>query len=142
MIAHKLRRLFPITISTLELSALKKEVRLTGFDQGSPILLFEGKILDGLTRYRISVKMDKKPFYAIFNGTGENAFGYLIRKKGSLLTPQEAEQIRDAVMAYLRPPQKPHRKRSAKWYETHSWESRFKNKTIYDTLQYLAKAMK
>jgi ParB-like chromosome segregation protein Spo0J len=61
---HPLAALFP-PIPEEELAELGRDIALHG--QLEPIVLYQGKILDGVNRYRACRRMDREPWTIEFN---------------------------------------------------------------------------
>jgi ParB family chromosome partitioning protein len=70
---HPYSELFPL-ITGEELAALKENIQVRG--QQTPILLFEGKILDGRNRYRCCVELGIVPEFEQY--TGDDALGHVL----------------------------------------------------------------
>jgi ParB-like nuclease family protein len=68
--SHELAESFPL-MSDLEYQALKEDIRVRG--QQQPIIVFEGKILDGRNRYRACEELGLAPQLEQFKGTAEEA---------------------------------------------------------------------
>ena len=65
--AHPIAALLPL-IEGAPFEALVKSIATDGFDDETPILIYEGKILDGRNRYRASVKAGVQPIFKEWSG--------------------------------------------------------------------------
>ena len=66
-----------LPLITDEDSLLKlKESIGKGYDKNQPVVLFEGKILDGYNRYIIAKELNITPITRVFEGTKQEAFDY------------------------------------------------------------------
>lgn len=70
---HPLSETFP-AMADAEFQALKDDIKANG--QATPIVLHEGKILDGRHRYKACTELDKQPIFEEFKG--EDALSYII----------------------------------------------------------------
>lgn len=66
---HDLANIFPM-MSAIEFDALKADMLEHGYRKDSPIVLFEGKILDGRNRYNAAQELGIKAEYIKFNHGG------------------------------------------------------------------------
>ncbi len=73
--AHELADLLPF-MAEAEYQALKSDIQDVGLAE--PIVLFEGKILDGRNRYRACKELGIDPKTRLFEGTGEDALNYVV----------------------------------------------------------------
>ncbi len=71
---HELATLFP-RADAADTERMKKDIIRYGCRV--PIVLYEGKILDGLTRYEICTRYQRKPFFRPFIGTREEAIAHV-----------------------------------------------------------------
>lgn len=71
---HKLSTLFPRADAS-DTERIKNDIIRYGCRV--PIVLHEGKILDGLTRYEICKRYRRKPFFRTFHGTHEEAIAHV-----------------------------------------------------------------
>ena len=71
---HELATLFPRS-DAADTERMTKDIRLYGCRV--PIVLYEGKILDGLTRYDICMRHRKQPFFRTFKGSHEDAIAHV-----------------------------------------------------------------
>jgi len=69
---HPLAELYPRMIKS-ELENLILSMEDIGFDSSHPILLFEGKILDGINRYLAAEQANVEPIFITFSGSYEEA---------------------------------------------------------------------
>lgn len=69
---HPIANSFPV-MTRKEYSGLVGSMEKEGFDENFPILLYEGKILDGRNRYKAAKETSVEPIYRVFKGTFEEA---------------------------------------------------------------------
>jgi ParB-like chromosome segregation protein Spo0J len=74
---HELANIFPL-IEGRDFDDLVESIRANGQREGSPIILFEGKILDGRNRYRACKAAGVTPQGEDFEGTYEDARQFVI----------------------------------------------------------------
>lgn len=72
---HPLAEIFPM-MDKLEFSSLVSSMELGGYKEYFPILLFDGKILDGRNRYKASLEAQVEPSFIEFEGSYEDAQSY------------------------------------------------------------------
>lgn len=58
---------------------LVESIQNNGFDMSLPIVLFEGKVIDGWNRYLAAVRAEKRFCTRNFSGSKEEALNYIIR---------------------------------------------------------------
>jgi ParB-like nuclease family protein len=100
-VAHELALVFP-PMTEPEFAALKEDIREHG--QYEPITLYEGKILDGLHRYRACQELDREPTVVRFEGNPRAAAQLVLGRnfhRRHLTTSQRAMVA--AEMCKLRP---------------------------------------
>lgn len=75
-----------------EIVELVTELKSKGYDSNLPIILFEGKILDGWNRYNACIQAQVTPAFREFTGPREEALLYTIRtnKRRELNSGQKA----------------------------------------------------
>lgn len=73
---HEFANLFPM-MNTEEMSGLVEDMCQNGYDETSPIITYEGKILDGRNRYKAAQTASVEPVYSEFDGT--DPLGFVIR---------------------------------------------------------------
>ena len=56
---------------------ISNDMQIQGYRTDRPIVLFEGKILDGRHRYEAALKVGVEPTYVNFNGTEQEAVDYV-----------------------------------------------------------------
>lgn len=56
---------------------ISSDMQIQGYRTDRPIVLFEGKILDGRHRYEAALKVGVEPSYLNFNGTEQEAIDYV-----------------------------------------------------------------
>lgn len=56
---------------------ISNDMQIQGYRTDRPIVLFEGKILDGRHRYEAALKVGVEPSYLNFNGTEQEAIDYV-----------------------------------------------------------------
>ena len=76
---HEICLKFPESSPEVKL-ALESSMRLWGYDDRDPIWLYEGKILDGRTRYDAATAVGVKPEFGDFTGSRAEALQFAIRK--------------------------------------------------------------
>jgi len=74
---HEYAKLFP-PMSEEEFNELVEDIRQNG--QLEPIILYEGKILDGWNRYNACMKLGIKPKMVEYNGENLNPLNFVISK--------------------------------------------------------------
>jgi hypothetical protein len=99
--AHELALVFP-PMTEPEFAAFKEDVREHG--QHEPIILYEGKILDGLHRYRACQELDREPRVLRFEGNPRAAAQLVLGRNFHRrhLTPSQRALVA-AEMCKLRP---------------------------------------
>jgi len=75
--SHPLSNLLPM-MSEDELKKLRADILEVGLKE--PIMLFEGKILDGRNRYRACQDLGVEPTFEEFAGTADEALDYVLAK--------------------------------------------------------------
>ena len=78
MEAHEYANLFPM-MSQAELQELCADMQAHGYDETAPIMLYDGKILDGRNRQLAADTVGVNPTYAVFTGTDSEALDFVIR---------------------------------------------------------------
>lgn len=73
---HEYANLFPM-MSGDELKTLVEDMLRNGFDESSPIVLFQNKILDGRNRLKAAIEAKVKPVFDTFKGS--DPLGFVIR---------------------------------------------------------------
>jgi len=73
--AHEYADIFPMMDGT-DFDNLKKDLTDNGFDKTRPIILHEGKILDGRNRFKACNEVNIKPSFEKFEG--EDSLGFVI----------------------------------------------------------------
>src|SRR5580700_1250812 len=99
--AHELASVFP-SMSEAEFAAFKEDIREHG--QHEPIILYEGKILDGIHRYRACQELGREPRLVRFEGNPRAAAQLVLGRnfhRRHLTASQRA--IVAAEMCKLRP---------------------------------------
>lgn len=74
---HPYCLIFP-PMTTEEFNGLRQDISLHG--QHEPIITFDGKILDGRSRYNAVMSLGKKPYFKPFDGTAREALRYAVSK--------------------------------------------------------------
>lgn len=74
---HEYAQLFPLMVGD-EYVALRDDIHENG--QHEPIVLFEGKILDGRNRYSACIDLQQTPQITHFEGTSDEALEYALSK--------------------------------------------------------------
>lgn len=88
-------------------SRLVSDIRQHGYDETMPVILYQGAILDGWSRYRACAEIGIKPITAEFHGDDAEAIYYTLRtnKRRNLTSSQwaavavEADEIIAAIKA-------------------------------------------
>ena len=75
MKAHKFANIFPM-MDEIDFSNLKKDVQENGFDRERPVILYEGKILDGRNRNKVCEELNIQPNFITYSG--ESPLSYVI----------------------------------------------------------------
>lgn len=73
MQAHEYANLFPM-MSDAELNTLIDDMKSNGYDQSSPIITYQGMILDGRNRYRAAAEASVSPSIEEYKGNDPLAF--------------------------------------------------------------------
>lgn len=94
---HEYANIFPM-MSAVEFDALKSDMLEHGYRKGSPIVLLDGKILDGRNRYNAAQELGVKAEYIKFNGGG-NPLDFVI--SSNLHRRHLSESQRAAIAAEL-----------------------------------------
>lgn len=74
---HEIANIFPM-MTAVEYGELVKSIREYGYDKDDPIVLYEGKILDGRNRYTAAIEVGVEPVYTEF--TGNDAIDFVVRR--------------------------------------------------------------
>src|SRR5262249_48474512 len=75
LLLHPLCTIIP-PCTDKEFNELKEDIKKNGLQV--PIMLFDGEILDGRSRYRACVELGKEPKTEAFSGTRADALTYVI----------------------------------------------------------------
>ena len=75
---HSLSLKFP-SHEREDLDRLKTSIEESGFDPNFPIVLYEGRILDGFNRYKVAQDLGVEPVYAKFSGEPDAAEAFVNR---------------------------------------------------------------
>lgn len=78
ILSHEFANIFPM-MGEAEYAALVEDMRQNGYDAGSPITLYDKKILDGRNRYRAARELGIVPVYSQFEGDDSAALAFAIR---------------------------------------------------------------
>ena len=70
---HPLSAAFPLP-TPAEFDALKNDIAAVG--QRHPIMIFDGMVLDGWTRYRAKLELEQEPIFALYSGN--DPAGYVL----------------------------------------------------------------
>lgn len=76
--AHPLADEYPLA-SPQDASFMEADMREAGFDHRFPVIIYQGKILDGRTRYAVAQRTGADPRFMLFNGTQEEAEAFVRR---------------------------------------------------------------
>lgn len=90
---HPLCHLFP-PMSQEQFAGLVENIR--GSFQREPIVIFEGKILDGRHRYKACVEIGIEPKFSTFEGTPQDAIEYIIATN---MTRRHLDESQRAMIA-------------------------------------------
>lgn len=90
---HNLANLFPMMTES-ERAALVDDMRQNGYDQTAPVVVYEGKILDGRNRWEASKKLGIDA--PTIDYDGDDPLGYVIRHN---LTRRHLNESQRAVVA-------------------------------------------
>lgn len=74
---HEIANIFPM-MTAVEYGELVKSIREYGYDKDDPIVLYEGKILDGRNRYTAAMEVGVEPVYTEF--TGDDPIDFVVRR--------------------------------------------------------------
>ena len=72
---HELSNLFEK--SSEDLASIKESIALHGYDQNQPVILYDGRILDGFHRYSACRELGMMPPTRDFEGSYEDALNYV-----------------------------------------------------------------
>ena len=143
---HKLDRhefnLYP-QASEKDFLELVESIQSNGFDINNPIVLFEGKIIDGWNRYLASVRADKRYTTKDFKGSREEALDYILRTNiRRNLTASQKATLASEYLPLLEEAAKA-RKEGGKKVESEKGRSTQKAAQLFDTNEkYVEKAKK
>ena len=93
MQAHELANLFPMMTES-ERAALVDDMRQNGYDQTSPVVIYEGKILDGRNRWTAAQSLRIDPPTVQYDG--DDPLAFVIRHN---LTRRHLNESQRAVVA-------------------------------------------
>lgn len=74
---HELANLFPMMCAD-DYAALLESMRSVGFDAAEPVIVYQGKILDGRNRHKAARELGIEPALAAYNG--DDPLQYVIRR--------------------------------------------------------------
>lgn len=102
LLPHPIALVFP-EIDADTFNDLVDSMRSRGFDVSHPIVLFEGKILDGRNRYRAARVAGVEPVYREFEGSVEEAAEFSLRENlhRRHLTPGQRALIVDDLVRFI-----------------------------------------
>jgi hypothetical protein len=102
LLPHPIALVFP-DIDADTFNDLVESMRTRGYDALHPIVLFEGKILDGRNRYRAAQVARVEPTFREFEGTIEDAAEFSLRENlhRRHLTPGQRALIVDDLVRFL-----------------------------------------
>lgn len=92
LLPHEYANIFPL-VPTDDLKTTFPTMWETGYDDAWPIVLFEGKILDGRNRLRAAIQAKREPTFMQFAGTREEALRWALTAnldRRHLTDPQRA----------------------------------------------------
>jgi hypothetical protein len=101
--------IFPV-MATEESDQVRSDIEKYGYDKSYPIILYQGKILDGWNRYQICEKLGVTPLFEEFDGTDLKAMEFIMRSNSrrNLTSSQraviaaEAQPIMEAIAAAVK----------------------------------------
>lgn len=101
--------IFPL-MSTEESDHVRLDIEKYGYDKSYPIVLYQGKILDGYNRYQICEILGVTPLFVEFDGTDLKAMEFIMRSNSrrNLTSSQraviaaEAQPIMEAIAAAVK----------------------------------------
>lgn len=79
LVAHPFADLFPMMSST-DFDELVASMRAEGYDPNVPIILYNGKILDGRNRYAAAKVAGVTPTFKHVQGTSDKALAFVLRR--------------------------------------------------------------
>lgn len=123
---------------------LVESISKDGFDINNPIVLFDGKIIDGWNRYLASVRAEKRYSTRVFKGTREEALDFIIRTniRRNLTASQKAALATD-YLPLLEEAAKVRQTSGVKVQEKEKGESAERAAQLFDTNKdYVKKAKK
>jgi hypothetical protein len=101
--------IFPL-MSTEESDQVRLDIEKYGYDKSYPIVLYQGKILDGYNRYQICEILGVTPLFVEFDGTDLKAMEFIMRSNSrrNLTSSQraviaaEAQPIMEAIASAVK----------------------------------------
>ncbi|TGN13499.1 ParB/RepB/Spo0J family partition protein [Leptospira bandrabouensis] len=126
-----------------EFKELIESIQKNGFDTLNPIILFEGKIIDGWNRYLASVQAGKRFTTKVFKGNKEDALTFILRANiRRNLTASQKATLASEYLPLLEEAAKA-RKEAGKKTDSEKGRSTQKAAQLFDTNEkYVEKAKK
>lgn len=100
---HPLCKVFPALDAT-ERNELRSSIERDGYDPTFPVVLFEGKILDGRNRYQCAIQCGAEPVFTEFVGDEDDALAFVVRANMARrhLTTSQRAAIAAEIATYQR----------------------------------------
>lgn len=96
---HEIANLEPM-MNKAEKDALRESIA-KGYDKNQPIIIYEGKILDGRNRYMICLELNVEPSFRLFEGTYEEASAESVRLNNVRRHKSPSQKAMAAAMTVL-----------------------------------------
>jgi phage N-6-adenine-methyltransferase len=74
---HPFAEIFPLMTGT-DLLELTRSMETRGFHKSEPVVLYQGKILDGRNRYAVAQRLKITPCFSFFNGNDADALAFVL----------------------------------------------------------------
>lgn len=116
---HEYANIFPMMTAN-EMRSLLDDMKANGYDKAAPIMLYEGKILDGRNRYAAASQLGIEPTFADFQG--DDALRFVVRHN---LNRRHLDDTQRGVIA--------RKLETMKWGDNRYTKSRVANLPLYES---------